>query len=171
MVRCGGLQKAAAEKKLSKKENPVSAPPAEHAAPSGNDLPTTIVVEETSPAAGANQTAHEGRDVFKRKEVPNPDNDKAVKKPRIKMAARKKSGGAEISRVELHGAGEPNVLTLYAGETIVPSPTEKAVEEIKEEVREFIPQVHINLYWPIVNGVLNNKPNVITIDTGIEAGQ
>lgn len=144
------MQKAAAEKRLSKKENPVNTSTTGHATLGENDLPTTKVVAETHLAEGTTQAANNEENTSKRKEVPNLDKDKIIKRPRIKMAAKKKSGESEISRIELHGAGEPDVLTLYAGETVVPPSTERAVEEIQEEVREFIPQVSTKITCLIV---------------------
>lgn len=171
MVRCGGLQKAAAEKKLQKKENSANAPPPDFGAPKRNEPPATIIVEDTSPATDADHTVGAERGAPKRKETADPGNSKATKRPRIKMVAKKKSGGADISRVELHGPEEPSLLTLYAGETRIPSSPEKAVEEMKEEIKEFVPQVFISLCWSIINSIVIDETDVTKTGAGLEAGQ
>lgn len=135
------MQKAAAKKRLSKKENPVDTSITGHAAMGGNDLSTTKVVEEVPSDKGIPQATNNEENVYKRKEIPNSSQEKTIKKSRIEMAAKKKPGKCEISQIELHRVGEPSVLTLYARKTVIPPTTEKAVEETQKKIKKFIPQV------------------------------
>lgn len=139
------MQKAAAQKKLSQKEIPAVIPTPPYSTLKENDVPPTKNIGETPAPEDGTRGTHGEEGVAKRKEVPESEQARAAKKPRVKMAARKRTGESEISRVELHGAGEPKILTLYAGENVILPATEKTVEEIQEEVRDFIPQVCVQI--------------------------
>lgn len=165
------MQKAAAEKRLSKKENPVNPSNTGHATLGENDLPTTKVVGEMPPTEGIAQVVNNEENACKRKEVSNPSKEKATKRPRIIMpASKKKSVENEIFGIELHEAVEPGILNLYAGATIV-APNEKDVEEVQEEVKEFISQVSTKINCDIIIKNESRNHDATMINASIEVGQ
>lgn len=96
------MRRAAAEKKLSVKENTGNASRAGAIIPMEPKSTSDKVVQPVNDTA---QTANNEESCPKRKEIPSLDKEKTTKRPRIVMAATKrKLQQKEISRVELHGA-------------------------------------------------------------------